>query len=161
MGQWCQKLQTYNISHSCHACSLKMLKAHWIQKHSFNSFAISPLNYVYQISGQKLAQKAVVSCERHAILTLRAFIELPTDWELWTTYKGMDARWQLFFKPNLDTTHSQSHFLGILVEFISKLVFCLVKYLIDWMNGIVCCKKIIASIWQLFLKQMISWHASY
>ena len=34
--------------------------------------------------------------------------------------KNLDGRWQLFFKPNLDTT--QSNFLGILVEFIIRLV---------------------------------------
>ena len=47
-----------------------------------NTASISPFYYLHQNFGRKLAQTAIVSCERHAILTLRAFIELPADWEL-------------------------------------------------------------------------------
>ena len=55
---------------------------------------ISPFYYLYQNFGRKLAQTAIVSCERHAILTLRAFIELLADWDLALNYIQRNG-WQM------------------------------------------------------------------
>ena len=58
------------------------------------------------------SQPKLSSCrsrsQRSQLQTARNFDLESVHWtalldEQWTTYKGIDARWQLFFKPNLDT----------------------------------------------------------
>ena len=96
---------------------------------------ISPFYYLYQNFGRKLAQTAIVSCERHAILTLRAFIELLADWDLALNYIQRNG-WQMTALLQAKSWYYSKPFLrDLLVEFIIRLVCILLAgYLANWLN---------------------------